>query len=149
MTEETQKPWVTHWGADPYSWNIHDPEDAEDSDGSYMPGRELVRAAVARWAMGQPVGSLLTAPVVAAVFNLPLHLAEEVLDGVPSDLDDAVQVWTGLQVHGERDCTVGEVATAFLVPPEDIVAAVESHFWMYLTGDRADIAGMLIGHEGE
>ncbi|AMK18715.1 hypothetical protein [Sphingobium sp. MI1205] len=149
MTEEMKKPWVTHWGADPYSWNIHEPEDDDDSDGSYMPGRELVRGAVARWAMAQPAGASLAADVISTVFNLPIHLAEDAIGGVASDLDDAVQVWTGLQDRGGRDCTVGEVAAAFLLKPEEIVAAVEGHYWMYLTGDRADVAGMLIGHEGE
>ncbi|UZW55539.1 hypothetical protein NUH86_01670 [Sphingobium sp. JS3065] len=145
MIGETNGPWVTRWGADPDSWNIHDPEDDEDSDGSNMPGRTMVREAVAFWAAAQPVQP--TAEVVASVFNLPLHLAEDAMgEESIADVPDAIQVLTGLR---HADYTVGEVAAVLLMPPGDVVAAVDRHPWMFLTGDRADIAAMLIEHDGE
>ncbi|MEV5021403.1 hypothetical protein MRBLMA1_001225 [Sphingobium sp. LMA1-1-1.1] len=149
MTEEAKKPWVTRWGADPDSWNCYDPDDDPYSDGSGMPGRELVRGAVARWMMTQTVASVGSSLDVAMTFNLPLQLAAEAVGGLPCDLGEAVQVWSSLNHDGWGDSSVGDAALAFLLPPAEIVAAVEHHPWMYLTGDRADIAGMLIGHEGE
>jgi len=44
--------------------------------------------------------------------------------------------------------TLGETALAFALPIERIKAAVENHYWMFLTGDGAD-ADLVIEHEGE
>lgn len=42
--------------------------------------------------------------------------------------------------------TLGEAALAFALPMERIKAAVENHYWMFLTGEGSDA---IIEHEGE
>ncbi len=44
--------------------------------------------------------------------------------------------------------TLGEAALAFALPIDRIKAAVENHYWMFLTGDGPD-ADLVIEHEGE
>lgn len=159
MAEEQKAPWVTRWGRDSGSWNVLDlneddpgeDEEGGDSDGSGLPGRWLVGQAVARWALTQPVAP--TADMVAMAFNLPLHLAADALDillcPASGSLSNAVQVWAALQYRDARDVTVGEAALAFHLSPVAIVDAAFHHYYLYLRGDRADPAALVIEHEGE
>lgn len=146
MTVE-RSPWVTRWGADPDSWNIEEADEDGGSDGSGFPGRDLVGEAVARWGLTQPAEP--TAAIVAAVFNLPIDLASEAMGFEPGRLSNALQVWSGLQGHGATDVSVGQAAVAFHLAPALIAEAVEAHAWMFLSGDRANPAAMIIEHEGE
>jgi len=142
------EPWVTRFGDDGWSFNLpsdaNDEDDGDpDSDGSGLPGRDIVGGAVARW-MQATTGA--DAALASAVFNLPLHLAEEV--AVPGAYDaahltDAVMVWSS--------CVGGAVpvdlaAAVFAVPVADILSAIDEHAWMFV--DR--VGGVsCIGHEGE
>lgn len=151
---DAKTPWVTQWGRETDSWNIDVAEGdggSSESDGSGMPGRWLVGQAVARWALTQPAQP--TGEVVATVFNLPLRLAEDALSVLLQPafgtLANAVQVWAALQHADTRDVTVGEAALAFHLSPAAIVEAVDRHYYMFLAGDRSDLAGLVIEHEGE
>ncbi|AMK19346.1 hypothetical protein K663_14840 [Sphingobium sp. MI1205] len=161
MDTVAKEPWVTRWGRESDSWNIvelddgNPDEDVEggESDGSGLPGRWLVGQAVAQWSLTQPTEP--TAEVVANVFNLPLDLAQDVMGLDPGQsitkpaLGRAIQVWSGLQDQGWADQTVGAAALAFHLSPALIAEAVEDHPWMFLGGDRADLAAMTIEHDGE
>lgn len=46
-------------------------------------------------------------------------------------------------------CSVAQVATAFKMKAEDVVAAVEDHPWMYVHGPRDDFSRLMIEHDGE
>lgn len=149
-------PWVTRWGRDSSSWNIielseEEPEEDEeggDSDGSGLPGRWMVIEAVGRWALTQPTAP--TAEVVAAMFNLPLWMAQDIMTATGvCGLGQAVQVWSALQDQFGETVTVGDAATAFHLSPALIADAVQDHHWMYLNGDRTRLVEMTIGHEGE
>jgi len=72
-------------------------------------------------------------------------------------LGKAVQCWSitnlnaRLREVGRKAAigpTVGEAALAFALPIDRIKAAVENHYWMFLTGDGPD-ADLVIEHEGE
>jgi len=72
-------------------------------------------------------------------------------------LGKAIQCWsiTNLEARtrevGWRNAvgpTLGEAALAFALPIERIKAAVENHYWMFLTGDGPD-ADLVIEHDGE
>lgn len=52
---------------------------------------------------------------------------------------NAIQVWAVAQ---DRPVTVQEAAVAFNTTPAIIRQAVESHYWMFLSGD-------IIEHDGE
>lgn len=58
---------------------------------------------------------------------------------------DAIQCWSVLQ---NRNVTVGEVALAFNLRPEQVAHAVEEHHWMVL-GPGDTLALRTIEHEGE
>ena len=158
MDTDAKQPWVTRWGRETDSWNVtevdeENPEQDEeggDSDGSGLPGRWLVGQAVARWSLTQPKEP--TAEIVASVFNLPIDLASDCM-GIElhgfGTLGTALQVWSSLQTSGCEGQAVGAAALAFHLSPALIIEAVEKHHWMYLDGDRADPAAMLIEHDGE
>lgn len=59
---------------------------------------------------------------------------------------NAVQVWS---VRNFSTSTVAAAAEAFKVEPEIILAAVEAHPWMYLSGPGDDYSKLKIEHEGE
>lgn len=147
---DRKAPWVTRWGRDGDSWNIVDPtdEDAGDSDGSGFPGRAMVMQAVGRWALTQPVEP--TADMVAAMFNLPADLAQDVMtDNMACSLASAVQIWSSLNDREGHAVTVGAAALAFHLSPGAIVEAADQHYYLYLSGDRSDPASLVIEHEGE
>lgn len=58
----------------------------------------------------------------------------------------ALQVWSACQ---QGEVTVQQGADAFNVPPATIRAAVEWHYWMFLSGPDDKPAEQLIEHEGE
>ncbi|CAD7335286.1 hypothetical protein FIM10_02070 [Sphingomonadales bacterium 56] len=158
MDTDAKQPWVTRWGRETDSWNVtevdeENPEQDEeggDSDGSGLPGRWLVGQAIARWSLTQPVDP--TPEIVARVFNLPIELASDCMGfdlTVVGTLGQAVQVWAGLQDEAWIDQTVGAAALAFHLSPALIAEAVDAHPWMFLSGDRADLAAMAIEHDGE
>ena len=155
MAGSVNTPWVTRWGHDDDSWNHEDPDDfevadASDSDGSGNPGRSLVGAAVARWALNNPQSAGKT-DVIAAIFNLPLSMAEDIAvhgDFRPARLGPAIQVWSALQ-NQFGETPVAACATALNVPPPEIIRAVEDHPWMFLSGPRDDLMKLMIEHDGD
>lgn len=141
-------PWVTSWGADGWSFNL--PSDASDedegdpaSDGSGLPGRDLVGCAMRRWSDASPDAD---AALAAAVFNLPRPLADDVFRAPgfdASDLTDAVMVWSSCV---GASVPVDMAAIVFGTSVADVLAAVDGHYWMYV--ER--VGGVsCIGHEGE
>lgn len=58
----------------------------------------------------------------------------------------AIQIWSAMQ---PRKTTVREAADAFHVEDAVIRAAVEDHYWMFLTGPDDDPTKQIIEHEGE
>ena len=58
------------------------------------------------------------------------------------EFSNALQLWAFCQ--NGRDVTTGEAALAFNVPVALIEEAVESHYWMFLGGEKGD----LIEHAG-
>jgi hypothetical protein len=137
-------PWVTHWGADPWTWNVEgDDGDDGDAEPDGMPGRGLVGGAVAFWLSSTPGAG---ADDVALVFNLPSHLADDVSapgDFHPCDIGEAVQVWS---ILNGGDTTVEAACAVFARPPSLIISAVEDHHWMMIEPRGS---GMCIGHDGE
>lgn len=51
----------------------------------------------------------------------------------------AIQVWSACQVEGSA--TVQSAALAFNLTPDQVRHAVESHFYMFLDGDRIEHDG--------
>lgn len=139
-------PWVTRWGADDWTFNL--PADAFEDDGaedgsdeSGLPGRGLVGAAMATWAAANPGCDVFRA---ACVFNLPFSLAEDIFDHghLPSDLTDAVMVWSSCV---GSDVLVDLAAIVFRTDISSILNAIELHHWMFV--ERLGSASC-IGHEG-
>ena len=134
-------PWATGWGADSWTWNVEEDDDGREGDG--MPGLGLVAGAVSLWLEGRPSAS---ADDVASVFNLPLHMADDVMPGCgvsACTLGEAVQVWS---ILNGGDSRVDTACVVFGRPPSEIIAAVEEHAWM-MVERRGD--ALCIGHEGE
>lgn len=63
-----------------------------------------------------------------------------------SELADAMQVWSLLQ---PGRTSVAQAAQAFNVTDKVILAAVDAHYWMFLSGPGEDPSKQLIEHEGE
>lgn len=61
-------------------------------------------------------------------------------------MSNAIQVWAILN-GGSK--SVSEACEAFNTVPESIIEAVESHYWMFLTGPRYQYDKLMIEHEGE
>ena len=86
MTDLTQGgksgPWVTGFGADEWSWNLDDPDDATAaSDASGLPGVGVVAAALGTWVNLN--GRYPTVGEAAMVFNLPPELVRSAVDYSP------------------------------------------------------------------
>lgn len=155
---------ITHFGADPETWNIGETYENQetDGDGSYMPGVMLFGDAVREWAVrqGRPVSVMET----ALAFNVTTELVEEAIrDHHRLDLENgsivagarrtlyplsdrdalgqALQVWSNAQ--DREKVNVQEAALAFNVGLEEIRQAVNDHYWMFVG------AGDTIEHDGE
>jgi hypothetical protein len=59
----------------------------------------------------------------------------------------AIQFWSS-QNWGDKP-TVADAAKAFKMKPEDVLACIEDHPWMYVEGPMDDFSKMRIQHEGE
>lgn len=150
-------PWVTGFGEDASTWNIHQDDDEHDGEGSGLPGRSLIARALRTF--GDCWGGF-DPETAARIFNLPLALVEEtgvaadrVWEADPADVElnelgKAVQVLTACRSNwGTAD--VATVAMLLNQHPVRIVEAVTSHYWMFLSGDRDNFEQLFIEHEGE
>jgi hypothetical protein len=159
MAEAEKTPWVTRWGRDDHSWNIVEPseddpdedEEGGDSDGSGNPGRYVVGRAVRSWSMTQP--SVPDAATIAAIFNLPISMAEDTLDHLDlftpaRNLAVAVGTWSFLQ---GGPTSVALAATVFQLAPAVIVDALQGAGspYLFLCGDGADFDLLMIEHDGD
>ena len=61
-------------------------------------------------------------------------------------LGNAIQVWSILQAG---KTTIRQCAAAFNLDDAQVRAAVEEHYWMYISGPDDDPEKQLIEHEGE
>jgi hypothetical protein len=64
-----------------------------------------------------------------------------------NDLATAIQYWSICQ--NRTTTTVAEAATAFNLSPAVVKEAVESHYWMLISGPDDDFTKMVIEHDGE
>lgn len=88
--------------------------------------------------------------------NIPDFFAsEEFQDGIDTEtgkpgisyVANAIQFWAGQQQ--EHEASIRNAAIAFRCDDAVIRAAVESHYWMYVTGPDDDPNKQIICHEGE
>ncbi len=132
--------WITHFGANPDSWNIDTGgDDGRSGDG--MPGVALFGDAVRAWALLQKRD--VTVTEAAQAFAVPPELIREAaeydagmtvvgepigLKGTLSEhhLGNAVQVWA-LTPAPRSAVTVADAALAFNLRPERIREAIEEH----------------------
>jgi hypothetical protein len=151
-----EAPWITRFGADPKSWNIAEPEDDPDSDESGMPGKTVVENGLMGWA--QCWGGWPGDAIAARVFNLPMALVQAARpsaralaaamighDPAGSEISEGLGLW--IMARGEQ--TVGDAARAFNQHPVRIVEVVSSDMWMFVSGNRDDVASMTIEMDGE
>jgi len=159
MAEAAMTPWVTGFGDDPHSWNLHRDEAEQDGEGSGLPGVELIASVIGTWRW--LTDDVLTTERVATVLNLPVDLAglalvaaplimrhsdEDPTDVALSDLASLLGAWSHLR---GVDSSVALAAATFGVHPTHVIEAVGAGFFMYLTGDRDDLTKLMIELDGE
>jgi hypothetical protein len=59
---------------------------------------------------------------------------------------NAIQVWA---ICNGGMSSVADAARVFNCDPARIIEAVDSHYWMFLSGPHDDYARLMIEHEGE
>lgn len=153
MTEELT-PWVTGFGDDPDSWNLHLDDDEQDGEGSGLPGLNQVAEALTIY---RDLVQRLDPVEVSKVFNLPIWMAKQAVD-VPrrgtlpldalatSDLSSMLGTW--LALRGDEPSVALACVTFGLVPLQ-VGEMVGSGYWLYLTGDLADPDNAFLGIDGE
>lgn len=64
---------------------------------------------------------------------------------------NAIQFWSmqNFDSEAKRCPSVRETALAFKMTDTDVCAAVEHHYWMFITGPDDDPTKQFIEHEGE
>lgn len=149
-------PWVRRFGLDDDSWNVDaamDVDDEVDGDGSGNPGRQLVARALDTFARCWGDFDPQTA---ARIFNLPIDLVDDVDPGPRGEpaevsIDDlavAIQVLTACRTSWGTQ-NIESVAAMLNRDAATIVEAVDSHHWMFVSGEGDDPAFLYIEHEGE
>lgn len=156
---EKRVPWVTAFGDDPDSWNLHQDDDEQDGEGSGLPGVNVVAEAL--WTYRCISGDVSIASA-SVVFNLPLDLVQQAASVVkvafappamldPNDLaldDLSGLIATFVALRGDEPSVV-ETAARLKLHPTRVIEAVGNGGYLYLSGDRDDLANLAIGIDGE